>query len=249
MSYQVQFVGLQFFYRDRGEGGGRHVLVPDGRFPSGDIPPHLFSIIVPKAKVISSDGWREEHVEKDEDLVEFTIDAFSRIALEGASKGKGTCHDAGLDDDLPSLQAGDPNLKFDFNRANTIGEIEVRKGTLRAYRKPGSSATDGNVPLIVQLDVPHKGEITIAVTPFNEWPERTIRLRPGTEIVIINSSRGGPTAGDHARVYEQLSFVPCTVKAPRPVPARIPVSSSKHLFFQSPKAAITGDCSIQGGPP
>src|SRR5215211_1628033 len=137
MSYKVQFAGLQFFYRDCGEGGGRHVLVPDGRFPADDIPPHLFSIVVPKANVISFGGWRAEHVETDEDLVEFKIDAFARIALEGASTGKGTCDDTGLDDDLPSLQAGDPDLKFDFNRANTISEIEVRNGTLRAYRKPG----------------------------------------------------------------------------------------------------------------
>ena len=54
MPYQVQFVGLVCFYRER---GARLALLPDGRLPDDGIEPHQASIMVDPDSVEASNGW------------------------------------------------------------------------------------------------------------------------------------------------------------------------------------------------
>src|SRR5258706_5355707 len=176
MPYTVQFVGLVCFLRDN---GGRIVLLPDGTSPDNGVEPHDAAINVAPEAVEDPRGWLDaEPVQRGV----FQLDPCS-ISIEAAGIS-GTFDTSNHDGRLPELRRIDPSFMIDLATAQTIARLDLRQGTLQAYRIPGGTA------VMSQLDVPHDGTIDIFVTPA-EGSARTIRLRPGTEIAITNTARGG----------------------------------------------------------
>lgn len=235
MPYQVQFVGLVCFLRER---NARRVLLPDGRNPGNGIDPHYASIVVRPEAVEDSAGWNE-----DSSGGTFRLPP-CRLSIEGVDS-EGVLDAAGHQNLLPELRAIDPNFEIDPDRADTIAQLHVRQGTLEAFRIPGGTA------LISQLEVPHDGRISITVTPTDGSPERTIRVAPGTEIAVTN------TAGEeiytsevephgHFRIYERLSVRQVTLAAPVSG-STAPASQSRHvLFMRQNPIGLSYECSNTG---
>jgi hypothetical protein len=247
MPYKVQFIGLSWFHW--GQDGNMRVLLPDGRnFPN--VAPHKFSISVAPDAIVSYTGWLPEQVESDQYQTQFWVPP-SKVVIEGTDQ-------PGLVDGnkqiprLPSLRAIDPKAKFDpDNQAKKVGDLEIRQGTFEAFRMPGQDPN--NCGLISALDVAHDAEITITLTeipdPLNPAAPgaapavRTIVLKPGTEIAIVNSSRGQAHVvdeDDHFTIYSQLCYEPVNLVSPQIASALIAESPSKHPFLTSPNPFING---------
>jgi hypothetical protein len=244
MPYIVQFVGLTYFQRltPEFEGDGRRALLPDGRFPAPDIQPHLATISVRSEDIRSVDGWYDREITFDKQETEFSFPP-STITFQGADV-PGAFDGKDLGPRIPQLQKIDPNFRVDAN-ANWIANILIRQGKIEALRLPGLP-DDGSAQLLAELIVPHDDEITITVTPKKGWPVRTIVLNPGSEIAIINTSRGlAPRAqnGNHFQIYAELSCVPVHLVAPATTPVQVPGSMSRHPSFRraSPATGST-DC-------
>jgi hypothetical protein len=239
MPYMVQFVGLVCFYR---EAGGRLALLPDGRRPEGAIEPHAASIEVAPEDVLEASGWNGN-----------TGAAHGRyllpqcsIELEGTDV-PGSLDTSLHDDYVPRLSRINRDFEIDPDRAETIARLRVQRGVLRAFRIPGGTAT------ISQLDVPHDGEIQVRVTPADGSPERRLRLKPGTEVLIANMAESGylqdtPKAAhdDHFRIYEKLSATRVTLHEPESIPD-VPPSPSQHAtFLRREPIALSTDCTNTG---
>lgn len=239
MPYTVQFVGLVCFYR---ETDARQVLLPDGRQPAAGIEPHVASIEVDPNDVLEIVGWN-----RSEDVAHgrYLLPPCS-IDLEGADL-QGSLDTSLHDNYLPRLAQIDPNFEIDPDRAETIARLRVQRGVLRAFRIPGGSAT------ISQLDLPHDGEIHVQVTPRDGAPQRRLRLKPGTEVLIANMAESGylrntpkSAQDDHFRIYEKLNTRPARLRAPESIPD-VPPSESQHvMFLRGEPIALSGDCSNTG---
>lgn len=224
MPYSVQFVGLVCFYRDK---EGRQALLPDGRNPGDGIDPHFASIVVAPESVESATGWNGDGAHPGT----FSLPP-STLTFEGADQ-PGKLDTTKHDQRLPELRRINPLFKLDPARAETIARLHIRRGSLTAYHIKGGGA------LISQLDVPHDGPIRVTVTPDDGSPERTIVLRPGTEIALSNTSAAGfaahATADEersHFRIYERLSS-PRVLLAPKlSDKPDVPESPSNHAIFR-----------------
>jgi hypothetical protein len=223
MPYTVQFVGLVCFLRNN---GGRKALLPDGRNPGDDIEPHDAAINVAPEAIEDAQGWPAPDASQPG---VFRLDPCS-ISIEGAEDA-GSLDTSNHDGRLPELRGIDPSFTIDLATAQTIARLDIRQGTLRAFRIPGGTA------VISQLDVPHDGSIGITVTPADGGSQRTIRLRPGTEIAITNMGRRGSRNSSieeengHFRIYEKLSARPVSLSGPVTVPVSLSPSPSRHRFF------------------
>jgi hypothetical protein len=225
MPYSVQFVGLVCFYREK---GGRQVLLPDGRNPGEGIDPHFASIVVAPEAVVSSTGWNGD----DRKAGTFSLPP-SMLTLESVDQ-PGTLDVSKHDKLLPELRRINPNFKIDPKRADAIVRLHIRRGTLTVYTVRAGGA------LISQLDVPHDGPIHITVTPRDGSSERTIVLRPGTEIALSNTSAAGFPAHasddeekSHFRIYERLSSPPVSLVTTLTAPKGVPESPSRHVLFRA----------------
>jgi hypothetical protein len=241
MPYTVQFVGLVCFYR---EAGGRQALLPDGREPGDGIEPHVATIEVAREDVLAASGWEEN---ADTKHGRYLLPPCS-IELEGADLEQpvpGALDTSHHDRFIPRLTDSDPNFEIDPDRAETIARLRLRRGVLAAYRIPGGEAT------ISQLDVPqHDGEINVKVIPRDGSPERRLRLKPGTEVLIANMGQSGclkRTHDSHFKIYAKLSTRPVTLHEPKEIPA-VPWSKSQHALFTRNAAPInlTTDCTNTG---
>ena len=237
MPYKVQFVGLVCFLREH---GGRRVLLPDGRNPGEGIDPHYASVIVTPSAVEASTGWNGD-VKKPGT---FPLPP-CWLSIEGAD-ASGTLDASNHQGVLPELRAIDSKFEIKPEQAQTIAQLQIKQGTLAAYRIPGGDA------LISQLDVPHDGSITVTVTPRDGSPQRTIRFAPGTEIAVANMAGDdlyGPDVEPqgHFRIYERLSVNDVTLDAPPAVAVLAPRSQSQHpLFMGAAPITLSHECSNTG---
>lgn len=240
MPYQVQFVGLVCFYKEE---GARWALLPDGREPGPGIDPHYPTLIVAPDAVVEANGW------SDAELAEGILNLpRSLIVLEGADV-HGRLDTDNQDKRLPRLRTIDPNFEIDLARADTVARLLIRRGELSANQVPGGTA------VISQLEVPHDGEITIVVKPV-DGTARTLRLKPGTEVILGNmADRGiygqaGRAVDRHFEIYGKLSVKPVTLQEPK-VRAAVsaPVSQSHHWYFlQRRPINLETNCSNTGYP-
>src|SRR5262249_3600205 len=107
--------------------------------------------------------------------------------------------------------------------------------------------------------VPHDGPIKITVTPNDRRsPQRTILLRPGTEVAVTNMAEDYPHIDaererSHFQIYEQLSSPRVSfdrhlsLATPPAAQEKAPASPSTHAMFRRPKpASLTVNCSNTG---
>ncbi len=237
MPYKVQFVGLVCFLREQ---GGRRVLLPDGRNPDNGIDPHYASVVVNAAAVEESTGWNGDVIKPGM----FRLPP-CWLSIEGVDTG-GTFDAANHYGVLPELRDIDSNFEIDPAQAQTIAQLQIKQGTLAAYRIPGGDA------LISQLDVPHDGSITVTVTPRDGSPQRTIRFAAGTEIAVANMAGDDIYETDvepqgHFRIYERLSVNDVTLNAPQEAAVVAPRSQSQHLLFMGASPiTLSHECSNTG---
>jgi len=238
MPYKVQFVGLVCFYR---EPGAREALFPDGREPGGGIAPHYPKLIVDPEAVESAVGWPQD------EQTERGIYALPpcELALEAANTA-GTLDTTQHDGLLPQLQRIDPNFQIDPETAQAIVRIRLRNGALSAHTVPGGSA------VISQMLVPHDDAITIEIKPRDGSAARSLRLAPGTEIVLGNMAEHGiydRTIADddrHFLIYAKLSSQPVTLHEPESVAAVDTLESQHWMFVSAAPINLSISCSNTG---
>lgn len=244
MGYDVQFIGLMCFQPNPG-GRGRRVLLPDGRFPEDRrVSPHIASISVWKKDLRSFEGWPDHQVNSDPWETEFVFGP-STIALPFSRSEAATYTEAALFADIPNLSGMSRTFQIDYERANWVGSVVVEQGNIRAVRLPGVS----RAPLIGELQVDYDEEIAITVTARKGWPDRRIVLAPGSEIALINTSRGLPPRSDnldHFKIYEELSSLECELEGPSFDSSKYPESTSQHPAFRQARPAtfIDTNCII-----
>jgi len=238
MPYKVQFVGLVCFFRDS---GSRLALLPDGRNPEAGIDPHYGSIVIHEDWIESSSGW-DGVPRTDSDV--FPLEP-CEVIFEGADV-PGTLDTSEHDGLLPQLRQVEPTFEIDPDRAVTIAKVPIRQGKLAAFLIPDGDA------VISQLTVPHDGSVTITIKPDDGSPERTIRTRPGAEIVIANMARGvyqeeAPHAA-HFKIYEKLSATPVSLNEPEGliVPDVPVLQSGNPLFHGGGPIGLYINCSNTG---
>lgn len=243
--YKVTFVGLVCFLKR--PDGSRLALMPDGRDFNG-IERHVLRLFVRRTAV---DRQRTAGFPVEEILRGVFSLPPSRIEITGSHDPTVNLDAAGHDAVIPSLVAIDPHFAIDPNTARTVGKLEIRQGTLKAYRHPGAASTiDPDISLISQLRVDYDAAITIDVIPDDGTPAKTIALQPSTEILIANASMpiAPPTVGpQHFEIYAQLANGP--VNLSHPVFSTI---GPPPLFSTNPYWSVTGgiglhaDCSNTG---
>lgn len=239
--YMIQFVGLICFTVDGN--GKQRALAPDGRFPDEGIQPHLTSLSVRSSDVVSMDGWRDGEVSSDPFETEFFFPP-SVIALpfshQGAYSESERCAD------IPQLSQIDPSFQIGPD-ANWIANIPIDNGALETFRIPGLP-DPASTPLLGQMTVAYDDDIEIVVTARKGWPVRRISLNAGSEIAIINTSRGlAPRnlQADHFQIYGELSSAPVTLLAPQRDYSGQPLSPSRHPTFRQPRpATFSNDCVV-----
>ena len=69
---------------------------------------------------------------------------------------------------------------------NAIAKVPIMKGTMTAVLYPHSSPNNPEASVITQVDVPHTGNIQVQVKSVASGVVRTITLKPGTEIAVVN---------------------------------------------------------------
>jgi hypothetical protein len=184
MPFKVQFVGLVCFVKFEGK---IRALMPDGREPGGEIPPHTPFICVANADIDErGTTWPADDRVSTDALTLFLWNSPSQINVDGADK-TGTLRTYDQDSRLPRLSLYPGHIKIDPNTAPAIADIPIAQGKLEAFRMPGSD-DDGTAPLISQLDVAYDQAITITVTPFDGTSSRVLELMPATEIAFVNVS-------------------------------------------------------------
>jgi hypothetical protein len=196
--YKIDFIGLVCFV-DRGD--TRLAYFPDGTNMPG-IPVHDARITVPSStpggepSVLDADwgGWLDHD---DSRIRIFGVQESVDLEISGLD-GSGV--DALLHDQLTPPLSADNSLLVDEENAITIARLTIKAGTLAALEFEDS--------MVSQLTVPHDREIKITATSRVDGTVRTIVLRPGTEIVIRNTSddlTGGQDEAAHFRIYGQLA--------------------------------------------
>lgn len=225
MPYKVQFVGLVCFVH---ESDMRWALLPDGRNPGDDIDPHFPSIMIAKDSIEDANGWNSDGPDARGKI----LPPPGTLVLEGADV-PGALNDTQQGEMLPHLTDSDTKFQIDLDRAKAVMRIPIRQGTLTARTVPGGSA------LISELEVSHDGPITLTLSPADGSPAQTLRLKPGTEVLIGNMAAQGiydraqpDSHFRHFQIYEKLSTVPVVLPEPdQPDGKEAPRSLSQHWYF------------------
>ncbi|HYK02846.1 MAG TPA: hypothetical protein VE974_13890 [Thermoanaerobaculia bacterium] len=261
--YKVQIVGLAYFLPEPGQ---RHVLFPDGRNVP-NVVPHLATIAVAAddlAGNVPLTGWSDDQIMRtpvnaffsgtgaDRELLQFVLDGDS-IEIEGASveETDEPLDTRAHDNQLQPLTRGASGARVSISaaNANTVADVQIRRGSLHAFRYPGSN-NDGTGAIISELRVPYdRDTVTITVRPkqdektvssSSEDNVRTITVKNGSEIALVNASRPDQSdledETDHFGIYGQLAPGRLSVGTPRATPIPFPRSRSEHLLFLTPGA-------------
>lgn len=178
MPYKVAFVGVIDFFRMETE--EPLLLLPDGRNPGRRIDEHFAGVWVHEDQVEEGGGWWPL-VEQDPQLaaqgvVEFRIMESCRINITGQDAG--TIDTTAFAGSVPILKDTEPSIQIDPQKAETIAQIPLRRGTLTALKLRGTA-------MIGDLNVAdHEGPIQITATPLSKkgrfqdgTPEKVLVLK------------------------------------------------------------------------
>lgn len=243
MPYAVDFIGLACFSRQHGP--GRLVLLPDGRDPGEGIDPHVPRLVVATAAIESMDQLPTS-MRSGATLITLPQ---CRVHFPGADveeAAQTTLDTTRHDPVVPRLSAVDP--RFDLDGPGAVVSVQIRKGTLRAFRHPGSGERD---PAIVsRLEVPHEGPIEISIDLLETGRQALVRLSPGTEIVLANSApRPNPlNVRSHFHIYAKLSNHSVNLSNRQPVAAAglERLRSPNPFFSLAGGIGSGGDCTNTG---
>jgi hypothetical protein len=229
MPYTVQFIGMACFFRN---GQERLVLMPNG---TNSVPPHTARIAVAPTAIVHQENWGTDAVVQKGD---FFLTKPCVISLEKADQTDAV-HPLKVMNEPISLRSSSPGFTIDPSTAQTIARVAIRQGTLATFRYPGTDDTP-DASLITQLDVSHNGNIHIMVRPqTGSNPVRTIELRPGTEIAIVNDS--SDKQHDHFHIYQKLGGGPSALGETPGVPVgKYRRSQSHHRVFATLDPIVDG---------
>ena len=253
MAYSIELVGLINVYH-QGE-GQKLLLLPDGRQPELNIPPHIASIVVLESQLLGNDDWEWEDDPRLDELHvrSFLIDPPSMIAISGLTGNGGELDTTAWDGVIPILSTIDRKMHILPERAETIAQIPVANGKLEAFYFADDS-------VVGRLTVPNTGLVTIKANAKNGHP-KTLTLLDGASIVIANLSRKDSALprpeerGDsHFRLYGQLDVQRRSVGLTRE-PQRddrlqhLPSGHPYLAFIRANEGAFPSPgCSATGGP-
>jgi hypothetical protein len=160
MPYKAVFVGLIDFFNMQEE---PLLLMPDGRNPGPDIDPHFAGVFVHEDQVNDGSGWWEPVPDEKLNsmgIVQFRVLEPSWIAISGQD-GTGSLDVSAFNDRVPQLtDFSSGTIAIDPGKAETIAQIPIRRGTLRA-RLLGGTAIIGDLAV-----ADHEGPVTITATPL-----------------------------------------------------------------------------------
>jgi hypothetical protein len=223
--YKVQFVGMVCFYK---QNGAKLALLPDGTQAQ---PTHTARIVVdPKSVDHSSGDWPNTKGEIARG--DFLLDHDFDISIEQADQDGPRDFSKHRPVSLPS------GFNIDLTTAQTIGRIPVKQGTLQTFRYPGTNDTV-DASTITELTVEHEGTIRItAKTRPGGDIVRTIDLKPGTEIAVVNDS--SDKSHDHFHIYEQIGTGAPLGDTPPSETGIFHRSQSHHRVFLKPDPIVEG---------
>lgn len=231
MSYTVDFVGMICFFKGA---PGRLALLPDGTTAT---PKHAAKIAVDPKAVDSGNpptGWTNKAQVKKGD---FVLREPCTVHLEGVEQA-GPLDTTGQDPHLPRLphHVNSGTFAIDPATAKTVAQVPIARGVLTAFRYPGTD-DDEKASIVSQLVVPHDGRIRITVT-MKSGGVRTITLKAGTEVAIVNDS--GDKSADHFHIFEKLASGSVTLTHTPPSPLHLAPLPTDHRIFKKPSPIVEG---------
>jgi len=251
--FKIYFLGLfNFFARS----SGRLVLVPDGRTPDGNIAPHYASFYLETDKTDASGWWPmkpQSQELKDIGVGEFPINEPCTITISGVGDNSGCwpirakCDVKQHEKYVFKLPKIDPAIRIVPEKADTIAQIPIRRGTLEIFLFIQQS-------MVTQLSMPkYEGSITITAETDRGQIVKTLVIKAGTDIVLSNTSDpfADHTGEDsHFKLYGLLDVHRKSDKLYEP-----PVPNIGNLEYTHPYLILLGqfgqfpppNCSNSGG--
>lgn len=258
MSFKIDFLGLIYFYHQK---GGRLLLLPDGTAGADDIPPHYASLFLEKTKVTDDRTWHPLPSDALDryGVNEYSIRYRSMLTITGAdtaidggclSFGAGGGIDSSHDSKVPHLKDCASDMHIDPQKAKTIAQMPIRQGTLEAFLFENAIVSRLTV-------INHSGPITITATDASGT--KTIVVRDETEIVLSNTSDFAGSHGQrlrrpeeddddhHFQLYSQLADdgQPHALKEPTDSPnlPKFPSSQAYIVFLREGPQVPGANCS------
>jgi hypothetical protein len=231
--YKVLFIGLVCFLK---QNASQIALMPDG---SNTTPAHIAKIAVDPATILGFTNWGTDADVKKGD---FRLTVPVNIDLQGASAAS----PSKLDDSKQKLVMLPKGFKITPSTAKTIAQVTIKNGTLKTSRWPGTDADDPKASILTELTVPHSGTILVKVTPKSGGKVRTILLKAGTEIAIVNDRRKSNTnkpatkGHEHFNLYAMLGGGAQIAQEAPPIPSGIPRTTSSHRVFDDAVPIVDG---------
>lgn len=226
--FKVDFVGVVCLANGSDV---EQALLPDGRDFD---PPHAARIVVQPQDILSGEETWGERTDAEIERGEFRLPK-GTIAIEKANEA-GTLDAASVNRHLPSLSAIASGFVVDRQSPNVWSSVDIRQGTLQAFRWPGTQSAP-TASVLTQLTVAHDGGYRVTVTDRND-PNRQsfLDLAPGTNVVIVNDSPSDDREKPHFHIYNRLAANPSAQVGTQPpaTPPEIPALVSTHPFYNRP---------------
>jgi len=248
-SFDVLFVGLVCFLN--GDPKRRTVLLPNGTVPPNeDIEPHFPYVIVDPETIVDRQGWdAADPVQEFTDIGMFRLPKCT-LHISG-TEGRGSLEAADHDTELPSLADADPKVRIDEGKADAIARMTIGNGTLRAFRRPNrddEEAASTDVAIVSVLSVDYDGEIEVRVA--SDAGNRLLRLKPGTDVAIVNLAVPPDTtkSASHFPIYGALTDTRTIANKPARVSASArSIPGDRYVFSLGlPINDGTSACGNQG---
>jgi hypothetical protein len=248
-SFDVLFVGLVCFLNSGPR--KRRVLLPNGTTPpNDDIEPHFPYVIVKPEAILDQRGWdAPDPVQEFTDIGMFRLPKCDLYVSE--VDGRGSLDPRDHDAELPSLAGADPKVRIDEGKADAIARMTIGNGTLRAFRRPNRNEVDAastDVAIVSVLSVEYDGEIEVKVV--SDAGDRLLRLKPGTDVAIVNLAVPPDTTkkASHFPIYGALTDTGRIANNPEQVsPSTRSIPGDRYVFSLGlPINDGTSACGNQG---
>lgn len=191
MAYKIDFIGLIDFFNMATQ--EPLLLMPDGREPGRNIDRHFAGVWVHQDQVAEDTEWwplpEQDPQLEGNGVVEYRIMEPARIRISGQEEG--VIDASGFTEKVPILRDRAPAIKIDPEKAATIAQVPIRRGTLTAQEVQRA--------IIGELNVPdHQGQIRITATPLRN---RTFEDGTTEMVLVLNELPTEDLAGGRDRFF------------------------------------------------